>query len=240
MPVCAPVRESKKARERVCGVVLQGAPLATGVKLENCEWRPFSVWDRDDASLLEWMIPFYLRQRPSSIADVTYGRGRFWKNSSYSDRLIRMDGEPSVRTVIKRDFAKTGLGDRSLDVVVFDPPHISENDTPRASRLVRSGMGFGSVEKAADVTALFPGFLREAWRILRADGVVLCKISDQVHRGRSRWQHVSLMLEAERRGFMVCDLIVKVRRMALMGAWKRALHARKVHAFWIVLRKGRC
>ncbi len=208
--------------------------------------RPRSVWTGDDAQLLDWMIPFYLRDRdgvrftPERIVDVTYGRGRFWRNSRYRSILVGMDLAPSEEGVLARDFAETGLEAGSVDVVVYDPPHVSENATPNASQELRTRQGFGSVEHAADVTGLFPGFMREAWRILRDDGIALCKMADQVHRLRSRWQHVALIRDAEEVGFTVCDMIVKVRKHAIMGRWKQVLHARKVHAFWIVLRKGGC
>ena len=40
-------------------------------------------------------------------------------------------------------------------------------------------------------------------------------------------------------GFVVCDLIVKVRTGPMISTkWKNAHHARKRHCFWIVCRNG--
>ena len=120
--------------------------------------------------------------------------------------------------------------------MVFDPPHVSEQ-SPKGQVNTRQAF---STHGKWDVCDLFPGFLREARRILAPNGIVLCKIADQVHRSASRWQHVRLMLDAEKVGFTMCDLIVKGRAVAIMGAWKNAYHARKYHCFCVVLRKGRC
>ena len=55
-------------------------------------FRPRSIWGGTDAALIEWAIPFYLRWDEEAngnlfsyvrIADVTYGKGRFWKGSKF-------------------------------------------------------------------------------------------------------------------------------------------------------------
>ena len=82
--------------------------------------------------------------------------------------------------------------------------------------------------------------LVEAARILRAEGVVLAKITDNVHRGKNWWEHVAFILYAS--GILqVCDLIIKTRKGPMMDPkWKNAYHARKRHTFWIICRKGKC
>src|ERR1039458_10872182 len=40
-----------------------------------------SVWEGDDAELLERMLAFYPRKRPKRILDATVNGGRFWRDS---------------------------------------------------------------------------------------------------------------------------------------------------------------
>ena len=70
----------------------------------------------------------------------------------------------------------------------------------------------------------------------------MAKITDMVNNHRSRWAHCDFMRMAEDAGFVVCDLIIKVRTGPMMSTkWKRAHHARKRHCFWVVCRNSeRC
>src|SRR5579885_1585222 len=41
-----------------------------------------SVWEGEDAELLERMLDFYPRKRPKRILDATVNGGRFWRGSN--------------------------------------------------------------------------------------------------------------------------------------------------------------
>lgn len=201
--------------------------------------RPGSVWAGDDARLLAWMIPFYWRGegeekrgKTPRVLDVTYGRGTFWRGATAP--VVAIDRLPTRPGVIPMDNRALGFQGESFDVVIYDPPHITDS-SPRGAYASRYG-----VETREAPAAQFPRFLTEAARVLTDGGVVLAKIADMVHSGRAQWQHVDFMVAA-REHFTVCDLIVKTRRGAMNDPkWKRVLHARKGHCFWIVLRKGEC
>jgi hypothetical protein len=144
------------------------------------------------------------------------------------------------------------FGPGEFDVIVFDPPHLSDNagafeayrlDTSRGTPWT-DRFGTAAADLAGeDVSGLFAPFLTEARRVLAPEtGVVLAKISDQAHRGRQRLQHVDLANTARGAGFTVCDLIVKVSwNRANMDdpKWEHIYHCRAVHCFWFVLRNGR-
>jgi len=50
-----------------------------------------SVWDGDDAELLERMLALYPRKPPRRILDATVNGGRFWRGSNR--RVIGIDIE---------------------------------------------------------------------------------------------------------------------------------------------------
>ncbi len=203
--------------------------------------RPSSVWEGNDSGLLSWAIPFYHGIYDPIILDCTYGKGTFWKgfergtlfgSDLISKALIPMGWWP----VVVADFRSLPFRNRTFDVVVFDPPHLTDGGKGSLySERYETG------EKAKNISYLFPPFLREAKRVLRPNGIVLAKIADQVHGGKSQWQHVDFMRDAEEAGLTVCDMIVKVRKSAVIDPkWKNVYHARKRHAMWIVCRKGKC
>jgi hypothetical protein len=76
--------------------------------------------------------------------------------------------------------------------------------------------------------------------VLRPEGVLFAKIADYVHIHRIQWAHVDFLAAAQAARFTPCDLIVKVRTGPINDPkWKRAHHARRQHAFWIVCRKSK-
>ena len=207
--------------------------------------RPRTVREETDAEILTWAIPFFSRSadRPElfpfepRIVDVTWGRGRFWRGSPWRRNVVGLDLDPHDGARIAADFGALPLRAASVDVLVFDPPHISEAG-PASSVCVKMGFREHGI---SDVCELFPPFFAEARRVLVDGGIVLAKIADQVHRGRMRWHHGELILSAERAGLVACNGLVKVRRACIMDPrWKAQLHARQNHCFWIVCRKGGC
>jgi hypothetical protein len=204
--------------------------------------RPSSVWAGSDQALLVWAIPFYLRDgRKPVVLDATYGRGTFWKDwPAHAGVGIRnfvgADVAPQHEGIYAVDNRAMPWDPESFDVVVYDPPHITDS-SPRgqyAERYATTGHG-------ENISAQFPAFLREAHRVLQDGGIVLAKIADMVHQGRAQWQHVDFIIAAQQAGFTVCDLIIKTRNAVMNDPkWKRVLHARKSHCFWIVCRKGGC
>ena len=96
-----------------------------------------------------------------------------------------------------------------------------------------------SRENGYNFTHLYPPFVREAYRILRPEGVLFCKIADYVHNHRYQWAHVELVRAASEAGFCPCDCIVKARKGPIVDPkWKTAHHARRQHCYWLVFRKS--
>jgi hypothetical protein len=199
-----------------------------------------SVWEADDAALLEEMLRFYPSVSPEPILDATYNVGRFWRGSG---RIVKtMDITPVVPVDYECDNREmTDVPDAAFGCVVYDPPHIHDvgNKTVKGFDSLYGCRDTTNKSTGYNLSFLYPGFLAQAYRVLRSDGLLLAKISDQVSNHRSRWAHVDFVLMAQAAGFTVCDMIVKVRRGPMMSSkWKMMHHARKRHCFWIVCRKS--
>jgi SAM-dependent methyltransferase len=199
-----------------------------------------SVWYGEDAELLEKLLSFYPRNEPRKILDATVNQGRFWRGSSRP--VIGMDVDPGYRPDVVGDNTDMPFPEEDFDVVVYDPPHIPNQGKDKTKDFNRR---FGLVlrsskENGYTLAHTFPPFLREAYRVLRSEGILLCKIADYVHHHRYQWAHVELVVAARAAGFMPCDCIVKIRKGPIMDPkWKAAHHSRRQHCYWLVFRKSK-
>lgn len=200
-----------------------------------------SVWEGSDAAFLEAALVFYPRVNPEPILDATYNVGRFWKGSTRDVDGMDVLPYPGLRWVCdNRDMP--GVPSDTYGAVVYDPPHIGNKGRDKSTKgLDRLYGAHVDVLKAEAYTLsfLYPPFLARAREVLKPDGLLLAKITDQVNNHRNRWAHVDFMRMAEEAGFTACDLIIKVRRGPMVSSkWKNAVHARKRHCFWIICRNG--
>lgn len=199
-----------------------------------------SVWYGDDAELLELMLSFYPRKRPRKILDATVNRGRFWRGSKRP--VTGLDIDPQYEPDVVADNADMPFESSSFDVVVYDPPHIpNQGKDKKKDFQERFGLKFSSPkEQGYTFSHTFPPFLREAYRVLRNEGILFCKIADYVHHHRYQWAHIEFISAARALGFIACDCIVKVRKGPIVDPkWKTAHHSRRQHCYWLVFRKSK-
>lgn len=181
------------------------------------------------------------------ILDCTYNRGRIWRGLEIE--VHRLDIDPGLHsegyTDTVADFRALPFPDASWDVLVFDPPHITDaGDGIVGEKLWGERFGTrGDDLRAENVGHFFRPFLQQAQRVLvPKTGIVLAKIANMVHSGRYQDQARRFKNEAEALGFTHCDegLCITYSRGGLIDPrWEHIFHLRGVHSFWIVLRNGR-
>jgi SAM-dependent methyltransferase len=157
---------------------------------------------------------------------------------------VGIDIERSHRPAIVADNTCMPFPDGSFDVVVYDPPHVpnqgkdrTKDFNSRFGLVVRSGR-----QQGYSFAHTYPPFLKEAFRVLKPEGVLFCKITDYVHDHQYQWAHVDFIQAARELRFQPCDCIVKVRKGPIIDPkWKVAHHSRRQHCYWLVFRKSdRC
>jgi SAM-dependent methyltransferase len=198
-----------------------------------------SVWYGEDNELLKLMLEFYPRKSPELILDATINRGRFWIDSDY--QVIGLDIDSRYKPSVVGDNMKMPFRSDSFDVVVYDPPHIPNQGKDKQKDFQdRFGLVIKSPkENGYNFNHLYGPFCKEAYRILKPEGILLCKITDYIHHHRYQWAHVELINAARAVGFRACDSIIKIRKGPIIDPrWKKAHHSRRHHCYWLIFRKS--
>ena len=187
----------------------------------------------------------------STIADVTYGKGVFWRNiDNDAYKIVASDIEST-----KVDCRNLPYHDCAMDCVVLDPPYMEGFYRTHKSMLAGSGSysafrefystnGNKSSKNApkyhAAVLNMYTSAGKEASRVLRDRGVLIVKCQDEVSANKQWLTHVEIINEYTENGFYTRDLFVTVRRnRPAASRIVRQVHARKNHSYFLVFEKRR-
>lgn len=182
----------------------------------------------------------------STIADVTYGKGVFWRKVDLTKyNLLASDIATGV------DFRALPYEDASLDALVLDPPYME--GLLRNTKSHKAGNGafasFRDYYSNGDevstgpkwhhaVTDLYYKAGKEAYRVLREGGVMIVKCQDEVSANRQWLTHLEIIQNYGRLGFYTKDLFVVVRlNKAAISRLKKQVHARKNHSYFLIFVK---
>lgn len=175
----------------------------------------------------------------TTIADVTYGNGVFWKNVDTEQYDLRAT---DILTGV--DCRDLPYDDMSIGCVVLDPPYMH---TPGGTAHM-SHQNFESYyqNNATDshkkyheaVLDLYFTAGCEAMRVLEPKGIFIVKCQDEVCANKQRLTHVELINEFSSYGFIAEDIFVVTRknRPGVSRILKQN-HARKNHSYFLVFRK---
>jgi DNA methylase. len=175
------------------------------------------------------------------------GKGCFLENVPKDDYDVRA-------TDIKMgvDCRNLPYRDGEIDCVVLDPPYMESLLRKNVEHFGGSGtyasfrdsysngkvIGDSEAKWHDAVLDLYYKAADEAYRVLRKRGILIVKCQDEVSAGKQRLTHVEIINEYERKGFVVKDLFVVVRKnSASVSRIVRQLHARKNHSYFLVFIK---
>lgn len=200
-----------------------------------------SVWLGRDNKLLDAMLDFYA---PSAthIIDVCCNTRRMWKGSEWGRRVSYYDQNPAVHPDVVARWDKLPHTDGTVDVLVYDPPHLPDAAaSPKSLPIYKTDYGLGGGITDDNIGATHAGFLQEAARVLRDDGLIFAKIKDYIHNHRYQWNLELFNTAVRAVGMTPCDLIIKRDPCAgnlKSGRWRVAHHAKNTHCFWVVIRNS--
>lgn len=199
----------------------------------------FSAHQAGNSEVFPEILSLYV-PKDSIVADVTYGKGAFWKSvPSGAYRLLKSDLKDGI------DCRELPYDDASIDCVVIDPPYMhtpggtAHDGHQNFEQYYRNNgtTNAGSRKYHDAVLDLYFDAAREAMRVLRFNGVLIVKCQDEVCAGRQRLTHVELINEFEKYGYRVEDCFVVMRKNRPgVSRMLKQLHARKNHSYFLVFR----
>jgi len=201
----------------------------------------FSAYHATNDEVFPHVLKLYVPEG-SLVADVTYGRGVFWKQIPRGGYDVRAT---DLRDGV--DCRKLPYGDTTFDCVVFDPPYMHtpggtahQNHQNFEHYYFNNGTENGGKKYHEAVLDLYFRGAREAYRVLKPDGIYIVKCQDEVCANQQRLTHVEIINEFATMGFVVEDLFVVLRKNKPgVSRMLRQIHARKNHSYFLVFRKAR-
>lgn len=203
-----------------------------------------SSYTEDNSFVFPKILELYVEDG-AKVADVTYGKGVFWRNVDTS----KYDFHPSdLKTGV--DARDLPYDDNSFDAVVLDPPYMEGLFRKSTSELAGSGSHasfreyYSNSSETKDkeikyhdkVLDLYLSITREVVRVLKDKGRFIVKCQDEVSANRQKLTHVELLYAFEFFGFYCEDVFVVCRNnKPMVSRIKKQQHARKSHSYFLVL-----
>lgn len=190
---------------------------------------------QDNGALIAAVAQLWIHEA-DLVVDVTYGRGLFWTKCRPCHLAVHdlaLDGV---------DFRQLPEADRSVDVVVFDPPYIPQGGRTTSGLpdfLDRYGL-FDVPSTHGELDNLIAAGIEEAARVLKPRGRLLVKCMDYVHGGRFRTGRHNVVAAAIAAGLEQVDEFIHYSGCGpqptenIDGTPRAQLHSRRAHTFLCV------
>jgi DNA methylase len=199
----------------------------------------FSAYKGTNDAIFPHIVALYVPPN-SVVADVTYGKGVFWKQIVKDEyRLLPSDLANGT------DCRRLPYEARSIDCVVFDPPYMHTPGGTAHQRHQNFEVYYQNNQAVAPlqkkyheaVLELYFGAAKEARRVLKPGGIYIIKCQDEVCANKQRLTHVEIINKLAKMKFLVEDLFVVLRqgRPGVSRVLKQ-VHARKNHSYFLVFR----
>ena len=207
----------------------------------------FSAYVGNNADIFPDVLKLHVATG-AKIADVTYGKGVFWKKVDTSEyEIFPSDIADGI------DCRNLPYAGGSFDAVVFDPPYMEGFYRDRGA--VKAGAGTHNTFRDhysngdetpkphggkwhAAVLEIYNEGGREAHRVLKDGGVFIVKCQDEVSANRQNLTHVEIINSFAEVGFFCKDLFVVVRpNKPGMSRVINQVHARKNHSYFLIFVK---
>lgn len=165
------------------------------------------------------------------IADVTFGKGNFWRKIDIS----QYDFYPSD-IISGVDFRNLPYPDATMDALVLDPPYVHNSGSFKINATYNNELINGNF---GTVMQLYQDGIQEARRVLKARGMLLVKCQDIVEGRSQRWSHILIKDFAESIGYKMIDLFILHQSTIPMNRaarWGKQVHARRNHSYLLIFK----
>lgn len=185
------------------------------------------------AQMTTWLLGVLLPDA-RTVLDTTWGMGKFW-NGSAGVQVTGLDISPHGRPQVVGDFTRLPFRDDAFDVVIFDPPYLSDMSRKTASIMDER---FGSYRSEREAKATVQAGAAEAWRVARLG--VIVKVMDHNHGSRlvrmTRWVEDTIPTDLYDVAYLTSRAKVEDKKWSRRDP--RQLSVRANATSWLVWRKS--
>lgn len=194
----------------------------------------YTCYQCNNNELIKNVSELYLKDG-DKIADITYGKGVFWRNID----LAKYDFYPSDIITCPDtpyDFRNLPYDDNFFDVVVLDPPYVHNP----GKLIVDANYQNAETTKGMyhkDIINLYKEGMQESFRVLKNNGYLWVKCKDEIESSRQCMSHIEIYNDALKMGFAVKDLFVMMQKNNPILQHVVQKHARKNHSYLWIFKK---
>lgn len=197
----------------------------------------------NQSEIIEGILKLHVPNKKIDI-DTTYSKGYFYKKTGIEEPLYKFDIYPQVEGVKYGDSRKIPIENESVECEMFDPPFLATtgNSLSVEDSSNKINKRFGVYPSEKELHQFYIDSLREAYRILKPNGILIFKCQDKISSGKQYMSHVFIMNEAVKLGFYPKDLFILLAKNRLVADWQAAnqKNARKYHCyFWVFQKNGK-
>ena len=178
--------------------------------------------------------------------DPTYSKGAFYKD--IPKPLLKFDLVPRLRGVKQADARSLPLESETIKSIMFDPPFLVcssqssvENEAKEKFNTDKKRFGFYT-SMQEHLMPMYYHSLKEFYRVLEKNGVVVIKCQDTSTSGIQYLTHIEVVNMASDIGFYVRDLFILLAKHRMIAPFHTRANqkmSRKFHSYFIVLQKSR-
>ena len=195
----------------------------------------------DQSEIIKSILQLHVEKREIDC-DATYSKGKFYDKTGVKPPVHKFDILPVSDAVVCADSRSLPLADASIDCMIFDPPFLATTgkSLTEDNSSNRINKRFGVYPNEKELHQFYVDSLKEAYRVLRDDGILIFKCQDKVSSGKQYMSHVFICNEATRIGFYPKDLFILLSKNRLVADWqvKNQKNARKFHCYFWVFQKN--
>ena len=187
--------------------------------------------------ILRDIIDLHLKGEPIQC-DPMYSTGGFYRSGIISQPMYFSDINPQLKHVVKLSADDLGFPDNFLKSIILDPPFLVKNYKARETGKMLKRFGYFS--NPQEMFFFFDRILKEAYRVLKPQGVLIFKIQDVLNGRKQFFSHCEVYNYAIERGFYPIDLFILMTKNRMTPPNKKNVdHARKHHSYFWVFKKVR-
>ena len=194
----------------------------------------------DQIEIIENILKLHTKDNTIDC-DPTYSKGNFYKNGKIKEPKYKFDIKPQTEDKIKADARNLPLDDNSVNCIMFDPPFlattgksITANDN---NNFITKRFGVFPNEK--ELHQFYIDSMKEFYRILKDDGILIFKCQDKISSSKQYLSHVFIINEAIKIGYYPKDMFILLAKTRIVANWqvKNQKNARKFHSYFLVFQK---